>query len=142
MKKLLLTGVACTLVIFFLSFVIHGVLLEPYYTPLAERGVFRMPIDANGYMHFMIIAQVIFGFAFAWIYTQGIDKGRPWHLQGLRFGLAAACLAIVPRFLIYYVVQPLPGMLVVQQIVFDSIAIVITGLVAAFINKDRLTPQD
>lgn len=137
MKKFLLTGVACTLVAFFLSFLIHGVILEPYYSTLAARGVFRTPEDAANYSYLMIIAHVLIGFAFAWIFIRGHEPGKPWYLQGIRYAFAIICLSTLPWYLIYYVVQPLSGALVGQQIIYDSVAVMINGLVAAFINKDR-----
>lgn len=142
MKKFLLTGVACTLVAFFLSFVVHGVLLEPYYADLAANGVFRAPEEASGYFHFMIIAHVFLGFAFAGIYIRGIESGRAWYLQGIRFAIAVICLTTIPIYMIYYVVQPLPGMLAAKQILYDSIVIIINGLVAAFINRERTASTD
>jgi len=135
-KKFLITGIACTVVGFALSFLIHGVLLQDDYMKLVNTGIFRTPEAANGLFHFMIIANVLIGFAFAWIYMQGIESGAEWWKQGLRFGLAAACLAAIPMYLIYYVIEPMPGMLVAKQIVFDTGAMLINGLVAAFINKD------
>ncbi len=139
MKKFLLTGTACTVVAFFLSFLVHGVLLEHYYSALAAQGVFRSPDEASGYFHFMLIAHVFIGFAFAWIYIRGIEPGRTWYLQGLRFAIAVIFLTTIPMYLIYYVIQPLPGDLVVWQIVLDSMTVMINGLVAAFINKERTT---
>ncbi len=137
MKKFLLTGIACTVVAFFLGFLVHGVLLEQYYSALAARGVFRTPDEASGYFHFMIVAHVLIGFAFAWIYIRGIEPGRAWYLQGIRFAVAVICLTTIPLYLIYYVIQPIPGELAAKQIVFDGISVMITGLVAAFINKER-----
>ena len=37
--------------------------------------------------------------------------------------------------MIYYAVQPLPPDLVHQQLIYDSIAMVVVGIVAAFVNK-------
>ncbi len=37
--------------------------------------------------------------------------------------------------MIYYVVQPSPGMLVVKQSIFDGALLVILGIVVAFLNK-------
>jgi len=138
-KKFLITGIACTVVGFALSFLIHGVLLQDDYMKLVNTGIFRTPEAANGLFHFMIIANVLIGFAFAWIYMQGIAPGIVWWQQGLRFGLAAACLAAIPMYMIYYVIEPMPGMLVAKQIGFDTVAMLVNGLVAAFINKDRTT---
>jgi hypothetical protein len=42
----------------------------------------------------------------------------------------------VPIYLIYYVVQPQPGMLVVKQIVFDTILTLVVGAAVAFIYRD------
>jgi len=136
-KKFLITGIACTVVGFALSFLIHGVLLQDDYMKLVNTGIFRTPEAANGLFHFMIIANVLIGFAFAWIYMQGIAPGIVWWQQGPRFGLAAACLAAIPMYMIYYVIEPMPGMLVAKQIGFDTVAMLVNGLVAAFINKDK-----
>lgn len=118
-------------------FLIHGVLLHDDYTKLVNTGIFRSEAEAHGIFHFMILANILIGFAFAWIYMQGITSGESWLKQGLRFGLAVACVSTIPTYLIYYVIQPMPGMLVGKQIVFDTLAMLINGMVAAFINKDR-----
>jgi hypothetical protein len=137
--RFLITGAACTVVGFVLSLLVHGVLLQDEYKALVSRGIFRPEEEAHGLFHFMLLANVLIGFAFAWIYMQGISRGRTWWQQGLRFGLAAACLATIPIYLTYYVIEPMPGMLVFKQIIFDTIAMMINGLVAAFINRDRAT---
>ena len=56
----------------------------------------------------------------------------PWLGQGLRFGVAVAFLTIVPTYLIYYVVQPMPAALVAKQIVFDGALTLLLGLIAAW----------
>jgi len=38
----------------------------------------------------------------------------------------------VPTYLIYYCVQPMPGELVVKQIIFDGILMVILGVLVAW----------
>jgi hypothetical protein len=134
-KKFLITGLVCTIVAFVVSFIVHGVLLASDYTALAAKGMFRTPEDSAGYFPFMILAHVLIGFAFAWIYMQGISAGQSWVSQGIRYAIAVICLTTIPMYLIYYAVQPMPGMTVAKQIVFDAIGMMITGLVAAFINK-------
>ena len=59
----------------------------------------------------------------------------------MRFGLAIAVLATIPGYLIYFAVQPLPMSLVVKQIVFDTVAMVILGIVAAAVNRDPFTAR-
>ena len=114
------------------SFVVHGALLHDDYTKLS--GLFRSEADSQKYFPLMILAHVILAGAFAWIYSRGVEA-KPWLPQGIRFGLAIAALTIVPTYIIYYVVQPMPGMLVVKQIVFDGILILILALIAAFIYR-------
>lgn len=133
-KKFWITGIACTIAMFALSFVVHGMLLHADYAQLPN--LMRTEADAQSHFPFMLIAHVLMGFAFAWIYRQGITPGVPWLMQGIRFGVAVACLMTIPMYLIYYTVQPWPGMVVAKQIVFDVIVITLVGIVAAFINKE------
>jgi hypothetical protein len=114
------------------SFVAHGVLLHDEYTKLS--GLFRSEADSQRYFPLMILAHLILAGAFAWIYSRGVEA-KPWLPQGIRFGLAIAALTIVPTYIIYYVVQPMPGALVVKQIVFDGILILILAVIAAFIYR-------
>jgi len=114
------------------SFVVHGTLLHDDYARLPN--LFRPEAEAQQYFPLMILAHVIMAGAFVWIYSRGVEN-RPWLPQGLRFGLVVALLTIVPTYLIYYVVQPMPGVLVVKQIVFDGILVVLLGAIAAFVYR-------
>ncbi|HBR58292.1 MAG TPA: hypothetical protein DEA22_12640 [Blastocatellia bacterium] len=133
-RKFWISGIACTIVAFALGFVVHGMLLRGDYAQLPN--LFRPEAEAQGYFAYMSAAHIFIGFAFAWIYRQGITPGVPWLLQGIRFGVAVACLVTIPTYLIYYAVQPMPGMMVAKQIIFDGIAVILTGVVAAFINRE------
>jgi hypothetical protein len=84
------------------------------------------------YFPLMILAHVMLAGAFTWIYGRGCEAARPWLGQGLRFGVAVALLTVVPTYLIYFVVQPTPGMLVAKQVVLDGALIVILGVVIAW----------
>jgi hypothetical protein len=55
--------------------------------------------------------------------------------QGIRFGVAVALLTIVPTYMIYFVVQPMPAQTVVKQIVFDGMLIVALGVLVAFLYR-------
>ena len=114
------------------SFVVHGMLLHDDYAKLPN--LFRPEAEAQRYIGLMILAHVIMSGAFAWIYARGVEDA-PWMPQGIRYGIAVALLAVVPLYLIYYVVQPMPGVTVAKQMVFDSILVVILGLIAAFIHR-------
>jgi hypothetical protein len=115
------------------SFVVHGVLLHDDYATLPN--LFRPEAEAQQYFPLMLVAHVILAGAFVWIYSRGVEDA-PWMGQGIRFGLAVALLTIVPTYIIYHVVQPIPGSIVVKQIVFDGILLLALGLLVAFLYRD------
>lgn len=114
------------------SFIVHGVLLHDDYAKLPN--LFRPESDAQQYFPLMILAHVIMAGAFAWIYARGVEA-KPWLGQGIRFGIVIALLTVVPTYMIYYVVQPMPGMSVVKQMVFDGALLLVLGAVAAFLYR-------
>jgi hypothetical protein len=113
--------------------VVHGVLLNADYL---ATGLMRPEAEAQSMMHLMILAHVLMAGAFTWIYARGVEN-KPWLGQGLRFGLAVALLAVIPIYIIYYIVQPTPGALAVKQIVFDTIMTLILGAVVAFLYRGQ-----
>jgi hypothetical protein len=131
-KKFIVAWIVVFIVWMAGSFVVHGVLLHEDYVKLSS--LFRTEADAQKYFPLMILAHVILAGALVWIYSRGIEAA-PWLSQGLRFGLAIALLTIVPTYIIYYVVQPMPSSVVVKQIVFDGVLMLILGAVTAFIYR-------
>lgn len=132
-KKFWISAIVAIVLTFALGFVVHGVLLAGDYQALMGT-LMRKDDAAMGLFHFMIIAHIIMGVGAAWMYRQGVNES-PWLAQGVRFGIAAACISSIPMFMIYYVVQPTPGMLTVKQIIFDTITWIIIGIALAFVNK-------
>lgn len=114
------------------SFIVHGTLLHDDYAKVP--GLFRTEADAQRYMPLMILAHAMLAAAFVWIYSRGIEA-KPWLPQGLRYGVAVALLTVVPMDTIYYVVQPMPGSLVIKQIVFDAVLVIILGAIVAFMYR-------
>lgn len=117
------------------SFVVHGVLLNGDYMQLTN--LFRPEADAQQLFGWMILAHIILAGAFVWIYVQGAQS-KPWLPQCIRFGVAVALLTIVPSYMIYYVVQPMPGVLVVKQMLFDGILLIILGLIVAALYRQPI----
>jgi hypothetical protein len=114
------------------GFVIHGMLLADEYM---ATGLMRPEAEAQELMHLMILAHVLMAGAFTWIYARGVES-KPWLGQGLRFGLAVAVL-FVPIYIIYYVVQPTPGVLAVRQIAYDTILTLILGAAVAWLYRGQ-----
>lgn len=132
-KRSLISGVAMTIAAAALGFVVHGLLLNADYAALVP-AVMRAPEDASHYMQWMLLADAAIGFGMTWIYRQGYTASRPALGQGLRCGIAVALVSTIPMFLIYYAVEPLPGMLVAKQLIFSTVQMLLLGLLVAFLN--------
>ena len=130
-RKCIISAVVMIVMTWALSFVIHGVILAPDYA--ATAGM-RPPAEAQKLLHWLFLGEAIFAVAFAWIYYQG-KEDKPWLMQGIRFGIAVACLTAIPTALIYHVVTPIAFAVVIKQIVLDTIRLVLMGIVLAWINK-------
>jgi hypothetical protein len=133
-KKFIVAWIVLFVAWFIGSFIVHGVLLHPDYLQLTN--LFRTESDAQKYFPLMVLAHVLLSGAFVWIYARGVEA-KPWMAQGVRFGIAVALLTTVPTYMIYFVVQPMPGNVVVKQIVFDSVLMVILGMIAAWLYRDK-----
>jgi hypothetical protein len=113
------------------SFVVHGGLLSADYTALQGK-LFRTTGDSHQYFPLMILAHLLLSGSLVWIYSRGCEAAKPWLGQGVRFGIAIALLTTVPTYIIYFVVQPMPGSLAIKQIVFDGALTVVLGVVVAW----------
>lgn len=132
-KKYLVACVLVFVVWMLGSFVVHGVLLYADYAKLPT--LFRPEAESQQYFPFMLAAHVILSGALVWVYARGAEA-KPWLGQGLRFGAVIALLTVVPTYVIYYAVQPMPGLHVVKQIVFDGALMLVLGAVVAFMYRD------
>ena len=133
--KFLISGFVAFLIMFTGSWLVHGLLLTEDYKRVPQ--LFRPEADAGSHFVFMVLAFISMGFAFAWIYRQGITPNHARLMQGIRFGIAVAFLTPVPMYLIYYVVQPMELSTTIKQIVGDGFMLVITGIVVAMINGNE-----
>jgi hypothetical protein len=132
-KKFVISSVALFVVSMIFGFVVHGLLLAGDYGQLPT--LMRTQEDAGAHFHFMIVAHLLMAIGLTWLYRQGRED-KPWMGQGLRFGAAIAVAMTIPIYLIYHAVMPFPLTLVTKQIAFDTVAMLIVGLVAAAINRD------
>ncbi len=131
-KKFLIAWVLVFVVWMAGSFLVHGLWLGETYAGMTNMS--RPQEEQMALMHFMLLAHVLMAGAFVWIYQRG-QEDKPWLPQGIRYGIAIAVLAPIPTFMIYYTVQLTPGMLAVQQIVGDTIVVIVLGILVAFLSK-------
>jgi len=132
-KKFLISAVGLFVVSMLLGFVVHGAILHAEYAKLPQ--LFRPESAQQSYLGFMLLAHMFIAVGTTWVYQRGHETGKSFVVQGLRFGAALAVLVTIPMYLIYFAVQPMPSDLVAQQIVFDSISMLILGVAAAWFNK-------
>jgi hypothetical protein len=134
-KTFVVSVVALFVLSMILGFVVHGMLLAQQYASLTS--LFRAEQDQQAHFGYMILAHVIAAIGFTWVYRQGREN-KPVLGQGVRFGLGVAVLTTIPTYLIYFAVQPMPSDLVAQQIVMDTVAMVLMGIAAAALNRDPI----
>ena len=120
------------------SFLVHGMFLHADYAQLSN--LFRSETDTQQYFPLMLLAHVSMAGAFAWMYSRGAEA-KPWLGQGVRFGLAVAMLSVVPTYAIYYVVQPMPAVLVIKQIFGDGLLLLVLGAVIAWLYRARTSSR-
>jgi len=131
-KKFLIAGVVASILLIFFGWLVHGVIMTSEYAK--TLNLFRPEAEAMANLPIMLVAHVIMGFAFAWIYKQGVTSAS-WLGQGIRFGIAVALLVAVPWYLIYYSIQPFPMQTIAKQIIFDSISLLLIAIAVAFVYR-------
>ena len=130
MKRLLLTAVAVYVTGFVLAFLWHDILLADDYKAIASM----LRPEAEMKMGYMIVGYAFWALGIAWLYGKGVET-KPWLAQGLRFGLALACVWAVPWDLANYATLPIPFALAMKGLAGDVINALCCGLVAAAINR-------
>ena len=95
----------------------------------------RPETDAARYLPVLLLAHLFLALGFTWIYLRGLERGKPYIGQGVRYGIAVAVLTTVPTYLIYLAVQPMPEAVVMKQILFDTIGLIAMGIVLSWINR-------
>jgi hypothetical protein len=136
-RKFIIAWIVLFVAWFLGDFVVHALLLHSDYMQLSN--LYRPEADQQKYFPLMILAHVILSGALVWIYVRGAEA-KPWVAQGVRFGIAVALLTAVPTYLIYFVVQPIPGDVVIKQILCEGVLMVILGTIVAWLYRDAATP--
>ena len=118
---------------FVLGFLFHGLLLSADYAALP--AVYRGPQFRPGLFSLLILAQILMAVALVAIYRYGREE-RSFLGQGIRFGLLAAALSVIPCYLIGYAVTNIPAALAIKQIVLESINVVAMAVVVAWVHRE------
>ena len=132
-KKFIISSLVMAVASLMLGFVVHALMLKSSYAQLPN--LYRSDAQSEAHFVYMLLAHLLIGIGLTWIYRRGHEAGKGVLSQGARFGAAIAVVSTIPVFLIYFAVQPVPSDLVAQQIVFDSIGMVVLGVLVAWLNK-------
>lgn len=116
----------------------HGYMLRPDYESLRSVGIYRSQDEISNRYIFIIIGQIMLSIAFVIIYRMGKEL-KPWFGQGVRYGFLVSILASIPNYLTYYSVEPVPGLLIVKQIILDTVMFLIIGVVLARLEDSGQT---
>lgn len=131
-RQFLISALVMFIATMIARFVVHATLLSADYAALPN--LYRPEEDSQNYFHYMLLAHVLMAIGLTWVYRMGRDDS-PWLGQGLRFGVAIVVLMTIPMYMIYFSVQPMPEALAVKQIMFDTVAMLLMGMLVAFLNR-------
>ena len=131
-RKFVISVIAMFVLSMGFGFLIHAVILHPEYAKLPH--LMRTEAEAHKLFGLMFLANFMIALGFSWIYIKG-KEARPWLGQGFRYGVAVAVMMTIPMYLIYYVIMPFPSDLVAQQIIYETIGVIVMGIALAWINR-------
>ncbi len=132
-KKFVVSSLVVAFASLMVGFLVHALLLQADYARLPN--MYRSEASSQAYFGYMLFAHLLIGIGMTWIYQRGIEAGKPFVMQGVRFGAAVSVVSIIPMYLIYFAVQPMPSDLVAQQIVFSTIGTLVLGVITAWMNR-------
>ncbi|MFQ5927729.1 MAG: hypothetical protein ACE5MH_09895 [Terriglobia bacterium] len=127
-KKYLFSVIGVFVVSAVAGYLIHEVLLVGDYE---RSNLWRAQEELWKRMILVYFAQLVFALVFCYIYTQGVESGKHWLGQGVRFGLLVATLLFVPGSLVLYTVLKLEWSMAVKWIVFGYGQMIVAGMAAA-----------
>lgn len=120
-----------------LGYLINVVLLAQDYVNLPP-GVIRAPQDMK--MPFLVLGYLGFALGFVLIYVKAMDNGKPWLVQGAKYGITVWFMVSAYGWLISYAVQPISKHLAAKAMGFELIAFALLGALAAGIYRKQPAP--
>ena len=139
-KRFWICGVVVGAAALLLGFLVHGLLLRGEYLAIAH--LYRSSAGASAQAGWIPVAYLLLGLAMTWLYRRMPATGSVELARGLRFGCAIALVSLVPWHLLAYVGQPLPASLVLKQVGLDLVAMLLLGMLLAWLQPHRVPLAD
>lgn len=118
----------------FLDFLIHGVILGPTYTDLADTGLWRENMEST--MWIMYVTGLFFTLFFVYLFHYFVQAyGKSGWFAGLYFGLVVAFLVMVTGMFNQYAVYNVTLSLTWQWFIFGVIEVTLLGILAGLVYK-------
>ena len=128
LKKYIIPSVAVFVVISLFDMMFHGVLMEKLY--LNNSHLFRAQDVIHKHKHYFWIANLIYSFAFCYIYSKGHEKPGS-IVQGLRYALWISLLIWVPDTIVSYTIYPHPKNLELAWLMGYTAQTLLAGITVA-----------
>ena len=130
-KKYFMPTLFVFVVIMIFNIIFHGYIMENLY--LSNSHFFRPQDEIQKHRYFMWIANLIYSFAFCYIYSKGHEKKEDPLAQGIRFGLWMSLLIWLPHTIINLTIFPYPKSLEVAWLAGYITQSVLAGITAAVV---------
>ncbi len=116
------------------DYLFHGVWLSPWYSQTAQ--FWRSPEEMQSFMPLFWVGQLVFSWAFVWIYSKGISGDNQWA-QAFRYALAILLVAKVPNHMATWAMMPYPGDIVARWLVVS----IVQAFAASFVMTWTYKPS-
>ncbi len=128
-KRWLLASIAVFATIGLTEYIVHSLILMDTYiaTDHIWRPMAEMKTSAR------LLSSLVFSLLFVFIFTKGYEgKGIS---EGVKYGLWMGLFVSIPKAYGLYSVLPIPYSLAIQWWIYETIQIIIYGIIAAAIYK-------
>lgn len=130
LKKYIIPALAVFVAITIFNIIFHGTLMGDLY--LENSQLFRSQDEIQKGKAIMWLADLIYSFAFCYIYSKGHEKDKKGlTMQGIRFGLWITLLMLVPTTLVEYTVFPYPKTLELAWLGGYTVKTLLAGITVA-----------
>ncbi|MBI3591146.1 MAG: hypothetical protein HY094_07230 [Candidatus Melainabacteria bacterium] len=133
LKKYIIPAAIVFFVISSFDMVFHGMLMEKLY--LHNSHLFRPQDVIHKHKYYFWIANLIYSFAFCYIYSKGHEKTGS-IAQGLRYALWISLLIWVPDSIVNYTIYPHPKNLELAWLIGYTVQTMLAGVTVATVFRN------